>query len=56
MSNEEKLNICYKCPHYSDDNTNSIFDGSPNTAVCALKWNTLIRGFILSECPDGRWQ
>lgn len=56
MTNEEKLNICYECPHYFDDSTDEVFEGTSNTACCKLKWNTLIRGFILSECPDGRWE
>jgi hypothetical protein len=55
MTNEEKLNICYDCPHYFNDDSNEEYDGTPNTASCKLKWNTLIRGFILSDCPDGRW-
>lgn len=56
MTNEEKLNVCYQCPHYSDDGTATSFDGSPNTARCELMRNMLVRGSILGDCPDGRWQ
>ena len=56
MTNEDKLNICYNCHHYSDDDTETSFEGSPNTALCALMGNTLVRGFILQDCPDGRWE
>jgi hypothetical protein len=56
MTNEDKLNVCYNCPHYSDDGTETSFEGSPNTALCALMGNTLVRGFILQDCPDGRWK
>jgi len=56
MTNEEKLSICHQCPHYSDDGTGTSFDGSLNTARCALMENMLVRGSILEDCPDGRWQ
>jgi hypothetical protein len=56
MTNEQKLEICYQCPHYSDDGTGEEFEGSSNSARCALLDNMLIRGSILGDCPDGRWQ
>jgi hypothetical protein len=48
MNNEDKLKICQSCEHHSKDNVD--FD------CCALMENMLILGFILEQCPDGRWE
>lgn len=48
MTNEEKLEICRSCEHHSKDD----FDYD----CCALMGNTLILGFILDDCSEGRWE
>jgi len=54
MTNEEKLKICRNCKHYFKDDSGSIFEGSANDENCDQE-NSLIRAFILSNCPIGKW-
>ena len=54
MDNEQKLNICRGCKHYFKDDSNATFAGSRNDENCDLE-NSLIRAFILSNCPIGKW-
>lgn len=54
MEKSQKLSICDECPHMIVDGSNAIFDGERNDRYCLLL-QSLIRPYLNSECPEGKW-
>jgi hypothetical protein len=51
---EEKLQICDKCPYMELSGEGTIFGEERNDMYCTL-FNSLIRPCLHLSCPDNRW-